>query len=95
MSRVSLQEGSQALMFLANYTKDNGDFAEAEQYCTVPHAHAAAAWIAVVVPCMCVCSSLPAYTLLFDALLPVLFLTDCLDSFGWWLATPNEQIHMS
>ena len=82
MSRVSQQEGSQALMFLANYTKDNGDFAEAEQYCTVPHAHAAAAaaaWIALVVPCMCVCASLPAYTLLFDALLPVLYLTVCLD----------------
>ena len=28
------QEGSQALMFLANYAKKKGDFAEAEQYCT-------------------------------------------------------------
>ena len=27
------QEGSQALMFLANYAKKKGDFAEAEQYC--------------------------------------------------------------
>lgn len=32
--RAWFQEASQALMFLANYSKKKGDFAEAEQYCT-------------------------------------------------------------
>lgn len=31
--RAWSQEASQALMFLANYSKKKGDFAEAEQYC--------------------------------------------------------------